>query len=173
MHQDFTDRLIAQWRSQRPDLDPSGMAVAARVLRLARRLERRIEAVLEPFDLQLWSFDVLATLRRHGAPYSMPPKDLLKSVMLTSGAMTNRLDRLESAGLIVRSDDPGDRRGILVTLTDVGLTLIDKAIAARFEEAREVLQSLSKRDADGLVHGLRALSIALDDRAATPDQSND
>lgn len=169
MDKDFVDRLIAQWRRERPEIDPSGLAVAARVLRLARLFERRVETALEPFGLQLWSFDVLATLRRHGPPYSMPPKDLLKAVMLTSGAMTNRLDRLENAGLLVRSDDPDDRRGILVTLTDAGLALIDKAITARFEEARDAIASLDKRDVDGLVHGLRALSLALDEPVAAQE----
>lgn len=162
MSKDVVDKIIAQWNRERPELDASGFAVVGRLLRLARLLERRLDRVLKPYGLQLWSFDVLATLRRQGAPHTMSPKQLLESVMLTSGAMTNRLDRLEAAGLIVRLPDPTDRRGVLVRLTEEGLSVVNAAVAARMVEAEEALNGITASERASLVRVLRTLMLRLD-----------
>ena len=101
------------------------MGVVGRILRLAAGLQRRGEESLAPFNLSMWQFDVLATLRRAGAPFRLSPTQLMRAVMLTSGAMTNRLDRLETAGLVRREPDPADRRGLQIVLTSQGLKLVD------------------------------------------------
>lgn len=162
MNKDAVDLIIAQWKRERPELDTSGFAVVARVLRLSRLLERRLDDALEPYGLQLWSFDVLATLRRNGAPYTMSPTQLLGSVMLTSGAMTNRLDRLEAAGLILRLPDPNDRRGVLVRLTEKGLRTVDTAVVARMQEARDAVKGINASERASLTRGLRELMLALE-----------
>lgn len=157
MDQDLIDELMVQWRRERPDLDPSAMGIVGRVLRLAGHLERSVEATLKPFRLGLWQFDVLATLRRTGEPYRLSPKQLMRAVMLSSGAMTHRIDRLEAAGLVAREPDPSDRRGVLIALTPKGVQLVDQAIAARFDEARARIASLSTAEREALEHGLRKL----------------
>jgi DNA-binding MarR family transcriptional regulator len=151
------DELVAQWRRARPELDPSAMGIVGRTLRLAGHWERSVEAALKPFGLSLWQFDMLATLRRVGAPYSLSPTQLMQAVMLSSGAMTNRIDRLEAAGLVQREPDPQDRRSVWITLTSKGKRLIDEAIAARFEEARERIAPLTLAERRALERGLRKL----------------
>ena len=155
--QDEIDRITKQWERERPDLDSSGFQVVGRVIVLADVLKRRVSAALEPLGLSLWAFDVLATLRRQGEPYELTPTELSRATMLTSGAMTNRLDRLESAGWIRRERDPNDRRGIRVVLTSAGLQIVDKAIAVRFAEATSAVQSLSAKDQAILAKALRDL----------------
>lgn len=157
MELDAIDELMDHWREQRPDLDPSAMGVVGRILRLAGHLERSVENALKPFGLSLWQFDVLATLRRTGPPYRLSPTQLMQAVMLSSGAMTNRIDRLETAGLVKREPDPHDRRGVLITLTPKGLHLVDKVIVARFDEARASIAALSKTERKTLECGLRKL----------------
>ncbi|MGH0035654.1 MAG: MarR family winged helix-turn-helix transcriptional regulator [Myxococcota bacterium] len=164
MPSDVIDQLLDQWAHERPDLDASPMGVVGRVLRLGAFLQRRVEAVLEPHDLTLWQFDVLATLRRSGKPFSLSPTQLMREVMLSSGAMTNRLDRLETRGLVRRRPDPDDRRGVRIELTAAGRRLIDKAIATRFDEAREVVDNLGQRERQSLESTLRKLLLAV-----TPD----
>ncbi len=119
MERDIIDTVIKQWRTERPDLDSRPLAVVGRILRLAGILERRANAALKPFGLPIWAFDVLGTLRRQGAPFSMTPTELMRSTMLSSGAMTNRIDRLEEQGLVAREPDPDDRRSLHVRLTSV------------------------------------------------------
>ncbi len=157
MSQDLIDDLLKQWRRERPELDPSAMGIVGRILRLAGHLQRGAEEALKPFGLSLWQFDVLATLRRSGAPYLLSPTQLMRAVMLSSGAMTNRLDRLESAGLVKRQPDPSDRRGVLITLTPEGHRLVDRAIVARFDQAQRTVASLSPAERDSLENGLRSL----------------
>lgn len=164
MEPDRIARLIDQWKVERPDLDASPMGVAGRVLRLAVFLERRVAETLARFDLTLWQFDVLATLRRTGAPYRLSPTQLMREVMLSSGAMTNRIDRLEARGLVRRLPDPSDRRSVQIELTAEGKRLVDEAVAARFEEAREVAELLGKRDRESLEQGLSRLLLALEGR---------
>ena len=159
---DPIDRILEQWSRERPELDSSGFGIAARVLRLGKLLERRVTRALAPLDLSLWAFDVLATLRRHGEPYRLTPSELSRATMLTSGAMTNRLDRLEARGLVRREADPGDRRGVRVVLTERGLELVDKAIEVRFAEARSAVATLSAGDRRTLENLLRNLLVELD-----------
>ena len=158
---DLIDHLQKQWSHERPDLDSSSFAIAARVLVLSKLLERRVTRALAPLDLSLWAFDVLATLRRHGEPYRLTPSELSRATMLTSGAMTNRLDRLEARGLVRREADPGDRRGVRVILTERGLKLVDKAIEVRFAEARNAVATLSAGDRRTLENLLRNLLVEL------------
>ncbi|MEW4528690.1 MarR family transcriptional regulator [Maioricimonas sp. JC845] len=162
MERDRIDELIGHWQRERPDLDPQPMAVVGRILRLSGYLERRVNDTLKPFGLAVWGFDVLATLRRHGEPFAMAPKELMQATMLSSGAMTNRIDRLEESGLVERVPDPDDRRSVRVRLTRKGRSVIDKAIAARFQEADEALQSLPKRDRKQLADLLRTLLVDLE-----------
>jgi DNA-binding MarR family transcriptional regulator len=159
---DAIDELIRHWRVERPDLDPEPMAIVGRILRLAVHLENRVNDVLSPFGLALWGFDVLATLRRQGKPYAMTPSELTRSVMLSSGAMTNRVDRLEKLGLVARQPDPLDRRSLRVLLTSKGLKVVDKAIAARFDEGRDALRSLSAKERKELQVLLRKILLAID-----------
>src|SRR4051812_38590228 len=122
---DAIDRMIDGWRDALPGLDPSGLELVGRVIVLAQHLERSVGAALKPHKLTLGQFDILATLRRHGPGGGLTPKQLLGSVMLSSGGMTGRLDQLERAGLVSRRPDPDDRRGVVVELTAKGRKLID------------------------------------------------
>lgn len=159
MNRDIVDKIIDQWQSECPDVDASCMGVVGRILRLAGLLERRANECLTEFDLPIWAFDVLGTLRRGGEPYSMTPTELLRSVMLSSGAMTNRIDRLEALGLIERIPDNSDRRSHQVRLTVKGRTVIDAACSVRFEEAWDALHSLSEREQTSLASLLRKLLL--------------
>lgn len=148
MFEDIVTRLIAQWKQVRPDLDPMPMRISGRLLRVAKLVHARTEHQLQQFGLALWQFDVLATLRRHD--HDLSPGQLLKQVMLTSGAMTHRLDKLEGDGLIKRRPDPEDRRGVLIHLTPTGRKLVDRAVKVRFEEARLIESILEPAEAESL-----------------------
>src|SRR6202451_2082219 len=126
---DEVDDLIAAWRSERPDLDVAPLQVLSRVSRLARHLDLARRASFASHGLETWEWDVLSALRRQGAPYQMTPGALLRATLVTSGTMTNRIDRLAEAGLVRRQPDPRDRRGGLVTLTDLGPEKADAALA--------------------------------------------
>jgi DNA-binding MarR family transcriptional regulator len=138
---DLIDRMNEQWRAARPDLDPSPLEVVGRVIVLAQYLERSVNEALARHGLTLGQFDILATLRRRPDD-RLTPTQLMQSVMLSSGGMTNRLDRLEEAGWIRRQADPVDRRGVVVELTPAGRKLIDAATETRFAEARNSLPPL-------------------------------
>ncbi|QDV51142.1 MarR family winged helix-turn-helix transcriptional regulator [Gimesia fumaroli] len=168
MDKDFIDHLISQWKSERPDLDATPMAVVGRILRLSTHLDRRVNEVLKPFGLALWGFDILATLRRSGSPYAMTPTELMDAVMLSSGAMTNRIDRLEQLDFVERKPSPSDRRSLQVKLTKRGRKIIDDAIAARFAEADQAQTSLKKQDRKQLADLLRTLLHNLDHKDETP-----
>jgi len=142
---DLIDRMNEQWRAARPDLDPGPLEVVGRVIVLAQYLERSVNEALAPHGLTLGQFDILATLRRQ-ADGRLTPTQLMRSVMLSSGGMTNRLDRLEEAGWIRREPDPEDRRGVVVGLTRKGRELIDAATEARFAEARNSLPPLDANE---------------------------
>src|SRR5450631_2900100 len=117
---DEVDGLVAAWRAQRPDLDVEPLQVLSRVSRLARHLDLARRTSFASHGLETWEFDVLSALRRQGPPYQMTPGALIRATLVTSGTMTNRIDRLAEAGLVRRKPDPRDRRGVLVTLTDQG-----------------------------------------------------
>jgi DNA-binding MarR family transcriptional regulator len=159
MMKDTFDLVREQWEQQRPDLDPSGAEVIWRISYLHRYLKNIVGKKLGKYDLPMWSFDVLAALRRAGPPYQATPTSLCAATMLTSGAMTNRLDRLEDAGLVERLPDPNDRRGILIRLTPKGKELVDKAIEVRFEQATDAISPLTRTERHQLASLLRKLVI--------------
>lgn len=159
---DAIDRIQAQWARERPDLDSSGFGLVARLLVLGKLLERRVGSALAQVDLSLWAFDVLATLRRQGQPYCLTPTELSRETLLTPGAMTNRIDRLEEASLVRRETEPSDRRGVRVLLTETGRELVDRAIALRFEEARGAVGMLPAAERAKLESLLRRLLAQLE-----------
>ncbi|MBU0718874.1 MAG: MarR family transcriptional regulator [Planctomycetes bacterium] len=159
METDQIDLFISQWSRERPDLDASPLAVVSRILMLSRHLEFSADRALAPFGLTLWQFDVLAALRRSGAPFKLSPTQLMGFVTLSSGAMTNRIDRLEEMGLVRREEDPDDRRGVLITLTPEGRKLVDQAIAVRLEDARRNLATYTKTDEKVVAALLRRLLV--------------
>lgn len=171
MESDLVGRLIDQWRRIRPDLDPQAMRTSGRMLRLAKLVEKRTEEVLRPFGLALWKFDVLATLRRHDRDLS--PGELISATMLSSGAMTHRLDRLESDELIRRRPDPEDRRGVRVELTGAGRRLVDRAIEARLAEAARIESTLESAEAEELGRLLAKVERGLADLGSPSVKPND
>ncbi|GAA0814094.1 MarR family winged helix-turn-helix transcriptional regulator [Spirilliplanes yamanashiensis] len=144
MAHDGVDLIVEQWRRERPDLDTTAMAVFGRIYRLAKLAGDVVERAYAEFGIGRPEFDVLATLRRSGAPFQLSPGALAASMMLSSGGTTARLDRLEKAGLVRRSPDPQDRRGVLVSLTDAGRQLIDQAVGAGLGRQQELLAHLPK-----------------------------
>lgn len=154
---DVVDELLRDWRRERPELDASAMAVVGRILNLGRLLEADASNSLKPIGISYTDLDVLATLRRSGAPYRLTPTALRKSVLLTSGAMTACLNRLEARGLVVRSAQDSDRRSLTAALTAKGVRLIDKAIVPRFQEAERAVAGLSPREREELARLLRKM----------------
>ncbi len=169
MENDIIDQLIDQWKRERPDLDARPMAVVGRILRLGALLDRRVNEALKPFGLAVWGFDILATLRRHGEPYAMTPTELMAAVMLSSGAMTNRIDRLETLGLVERKPSRNDRRSLRVQLTRKGRKVIEKAIEVRFAEAEDALDGVSRRDRKQLGNLLRNVLLKVDCSDSKPN----
>lgn len=160
-NRDEVDRLIAAWKRERPDLDLSPLAVLSRITRIARHLDiARRDAFA---DLETWGFDVLAALRRAGAPHQLSPGQLMQVTMVTSGTMTNRLDRLEELQLITREQDPDDGRGSLVTLTKSGMRAVDAALESLLENERELLGSLTTKDRELLAELLSKLVTEFDE----------
>ena len=154
---DAVDAIIDQWAAVRPDLDTKAMEVFGRIYRLARAMGDRVEKVYAPYGISRGEFDVLAALRRAGEPYTLSPRQLSSTLMLTTGGMTGRLDKLERAALLRRSPDPHDRRGLQVTLTDKGLTVIDEAVEAGLTTQTEALATLPEDRAAQLADLLREL----------------
>lgn len=143
---DLIDTLISEWKDERPELDASAMKVVGRILKLSKILEKRASKALSVYDIHYTDLDVLATVRRSGTPYELTPSQLMKSVLITSGAMTALLNRLTELKLIYRSPDPKDGRIKLAGLTPKGVKLIDKAIEIRFKEASDAIKSLNKNE---------------------------
>jgi DNA-binding MarR family transcriptional regulator len=166
---DVIDHLLAAWRMARPDLDPSPLALVGRVIVLAQRLEQSVGRALAKHGLTLGQFDILATLRRHGPRGGLTPSELLRSVVLSSGGMTARLDKLEEAGWISRVADAQDRRKVVIELTPKGRRLIDAATATRFEEARSSLPPLSDHEQSTLAALLRRWLTGLSTTATASD----
>lgn len=161
--QDRIDTIVAQWKRERPDLDTHAMAVVGRVQRMAAALRPKLDETHGVSGLQGEAFDVLASLRRAGAPYQLSPTELYREMMLTSGAMTNRIDRLEEAGLVARRPDPDDRRGTLVRLTTKGKALIDAATSKHVANEERLLSALNARERQQLNELLRKLLVSLGD----------
>lgn len=156
---DRAQLAVSQWARERPDLDLLPMAVLGRLGIAARTVAKNhLEPLFARHGLGRGEFDVLATLRRSGAPFALTPTRLYEATMVTSGTMTSRLDRLERNGWIRRGPDPGDRRGILVVLTEDGQRLIDEAVTAHVENERQVLSHLTRAEQEQL-NGLLAKLI--------------
>jgi DNA-binding MarR family transcriptional regulator len=151
------DALLDAWRRERPDLDVTPMEVLSRISRLAHHLDQRRARAFGAHGLESWEFDVLAALRRSGPPYQLTPGQLLRETLVTSGTMTNRVDRLVARNLVSRDDHPGDRRGVLVRLTRRGRETVDAALADLLDAERDMLTDLPGSDRTQLVEALRRL----------------
>jgi DNA-binding MarR family transcriptional regulator len=160
--QDEVDRLVVAWRQERPDLDVEPLQVLSRVSRLARHLDRARRTTFAEHDLEPWEFDVLTALRRAGEPYELSPGALLRATLVTSGTMTNRIDRLAAAGLVRRRPDPADRRGVLVSLTDAGRARVDAAFADLLRREHDLLAGLPLESRRTLAALLRTLLAPFD-----------
>jgi DNA-binding MarR family transcriptional regulator len=154
---DEVDDLIEAWERERSDLDLAPVAVFSRISRLARRLDLARRDAFTKHGIEPWEFDVLAALRRAGAPYELSPGRLLRETPVTSGTMTNRVDRLAARGYVERYPDPADRRGVLVRLTWEGKATVDAAFEALLAEEAALLADLSDRDRIRLASLLRTL----------------
>jgi DNA-binding MarR family transcriptional regulator len=159
---DEVDEIVARWQSERPDLDVSPLQVLSRVSRLARHLDRARRTAFAAHGLETWEFDVLSALRRQGPPYQLSPGALIRATLVTSGTMTNRIDRLEAAGLVSRRRDPEDKRGVLVQLTGNGLKAVDNAFAALLAGEEALLTGLDADQQHQLAGLLRTLLIPFD-----------
>lgn len=162
---DEVDRIVSAWGRERPDLDVAPIGVFSRVSRLARLLDLARRASFGVSELETWEFDVLSALRRCGRPYRLSPGALITQTLVTSGTMTNRIDRLADRGLVRRLPAPGDRRGVLVELTRAGLEAVDRAMAALLDTERELLGTLPEPDRDRLATLLRALLVRVEGQA--------
>lgn len=154
---DPVDAIVKQWAAVRPDLDTAAMEVFGRIFRLSRAMGDRMEKAYAPHGISRGEFDVLATLRRADEPYTLSPRELSATLMLTTGGMTGRLDKLERADLLRRSPDPHDRRGLQVTLTEKGLALIDEAVGSGLATQTAALSGLDTEQAGQLADLLRKL----------------
>lgn len=160
MERDTVDQLHDEWGRERPELNVSGLGVTSRISLLCKVWSREDSGALAPLGLAPWAADVLLALRRQGPPFQLKPTDLRKVTLLTSGAMTARLDRLEAVGLIRRASDRQDRRSIKVALTPAGVELADRAIAARLARVERVLAPLTEDERDVAAGLLRKLLAA-------------
>jgi DNA-binding MarR family transcriptional regulator len=159
---DEVDALVEAWRRERPDLDVAPLEVLSRVSRLARHLDLARRQAFEAHDLEPWEFDVLAALRREGPPYALSPGRLLQVTLVTSGTMTNRIDRLEAKGLVERVPDPDDGRSVRVILTADGRQRVDDALTDLLAHERDILAALPSTDQDRLAALLRSLTAPFD-----------
>lgn len=159
---DEVDRIVEAWQRERPDLDVAPLAVLSRVSRLARHLDHARRTAFERHSLEQWEFDVLSALRRAGEPYQLSPGTLVNQTLVTSGTMTNRIDRLAARGLVERLPAPADRRGVLVRLTPSGRERVDGALEDLLDVERRLLRDLPEPDRDTLATLLRTLVAPFD-----------
>lgn len=163
---DSIEGLLAEWRRERPDLDPWPFAIFGRVWRLSANLLGDAEKWLAPVGLTFESFSLIVTLRRSGPPYELNPTALYRESLLSSGAITNRIDRVEAQGLVKRLPDPNDRRGTIVQLTAKGRTVADRAIKLHFEALAEELSGIDRAERDQLAALLSKLLLSVETRRA-------
>jgi DNA-binding MarR family transcriptional regulator len=163
---DEVDRIVEDWSRERPDVDFAPLQVLSRVGRLAKHLDRERRKAFAASGLEPWEFDVLAALRRAGTPYQLSPKALLQQTLVSSGTMTNRIDRLVGRRLVERRTDPHDGRGVLVIMTGRGAEAVDAAISELLTGEAELLEGLSKADQERLAGLLRKLSLDFDEAAS-------
>lgn len=159
---DEVDRIVDAWARERPDLDVAPLTVLSRVTRLSRHLDLARRRAFALHRLEPWEFDVLSALRRAGAPYRLSPGALLTQTLVTSGTMTNRIDRLAARSLVRRLPSPDDRRGVLVSLTDEGLERVDAAMTSLLDIERDLLADLPEDDRERLADLLRTLVLPFD-----------
>jgi DNA-binding MarR family transcriptional regulator len=161
--EDLVDRLLSDWSRERPDLDVTAMAAVGRILQLGQVLEARANTALKAVGIAYTDFDVLATLRRSGPPWRLTPTALRRSVLLSSGAMTACLNRLEAQGLITREPAADDRRVLAAVLTERGRDLADQAAKIRFAEAEDAVSGLTRDQIMTLGQLLKSLAMSLGD----------
>ena len=166
---DEVDELVEAWASQRPDLDLAPVEVFSRISRLGRHLDLARRVAFTAAQVESWEFDVLAALRRAGSPYQLSPKALLQQTLVSSGTMTNRIDRLVERRLVERRTDPHDGRGVLVVMTSRGTEAVDDAISELLAGEAELLEGISKADQERLAALLRKLSLDFDEQAQTQE----
>lgn len=159
---DVIDRLVEEWNRESPELNCNAMHVVGRIIKLGKVLEKRASSALKESGIHYTDLDALATIRRSGKPYELSPKQLMQSVLITSGAMTALLERLTKLDLVYRAEDATDKRVKLVGLTKKGIEVIDKAIVLRFEEASDAVESLMVKEQDQLRVLLKKLLIQLE-----------
>lgn len=159
MKTDAVDDILEQWSEERPELETESLGVVIRIMSLSRAFLRQATEALAPLNLELFEYDVLSALRRQGRPYGLPATGLAKETGLSSGAMTNRIDRLEERGLVGRKPHKSDRRAVIVSLTAQGKRAIDDAIRLRLDAADESLQGLSDREIGDLASLLRKVRL--------------
>ncbi len=159
---DEVDRIVAAWARERPDLDFDPLQVLSRVDRLSKHLERARRVAFASSALDSWEFDVLSALRREGEPFTLSPKALLTQTLVSSGTMTNRIDRLVTRGLVDRRTDPNDGRGIRVALTVEGRHTVDAAISRLLDAEAVLLERLPAAERERLAALLRTLSLDFD-----------
>ena len=161
---DSIEVLLAEWQRERPDLDPGPFAIFGRIWRLSTSLLGDAEKWLAPVGLSFESFSVIVTLRRSGPPYELNPTKLYRESLLSSGAITNRIDRVEAQGLVKRLPDPKDRRGTIVRLTAKGRALADRAIKLHFVALAEELSGIDRAERDQLATLLSKLLLSVEQR---------
>lgn len=166
--QDEVDRIIAAWHAQRPDLDLAPLEIFSRVGRLTRHLEIARRKAFSSSQLEAWEFDVLSALRRAGSPFELTPGRLMEETLVSSGTMTNRIDRLMTKGLVTREADTSDRRVVRVRLSPRGRKVVDAAMAQLLEFERELLGPLSKDSRKDLAASLRELLVPFDQATGHP-----
>ena len=162
MKEDMVDQLLDQWASEHPDRDHSTLGIVVRIQILGRLLQRQATAALTRHGLKHWEYDVLSVLRRQGHPFEMPATDIARAAMLTTGAMTTRIDGLVDRGLVRRRRSKKDGRSIPVRLTEDGRRLVDRAIETRLEDADSVLSRIDGQNKHRLAGDLRDLLLSVD-----------
>jgi DNA-binding MarR family transcriptional regulator len=160
---DAVDRIISEWNTVRPDLDVGPIEIVGRISRLSRLIDRELARNFAEHGIEDWMYDVMATLRRIGKPHELTPGELVRQTMVTTGAITNRIDRLEDRGLVERRPNPDDRRSISVRLTQDGLALVDTVARTHLETEQRLLAVLSQRQSTTLGSLLRMLAVHLGD----------
>ncbi len=163
---DAVDYMLAEWSRECPDIDASGMAVFGRLHRAYNRYQDQIARVFGSFDLTIAGYGILASLRRAGAPYRRTAGELADAVLVTTGGITQRVDKLEAAGLVRRERDPDDRRVVYVELTDEGVAFVDRVSAAHFGNENQMLTGLNDTERERLADLLSRLELSLDHAAA-------
>lgn len=160
--------LLAQWAEQRPELDVTPLEVVARIARVSHHVDRAIDSMLSQLDLKWWEVDVLGALRRAGPPFKVSPGELSERLMVTSGTMTTRIDRLQERGFVTRDQAEHDRRGVVVSLTETGRKVIDDAIEPHLANLDRILEPLDATTRGAVANALRTWLIALEGHA--PDE---